>query len=470
MKRMMRVSLEAEANPGLTGKVRDLWEWWSQWQHRSINRRIFAAMVTVASLTVIVKLAAAIKEVVTAYRFGTSDYLDAFLIACILPQFGANLIGGSLNAALIPAYIQMQERHGRDEAQRLLSSVMVLTTCVLLGVCLLMALMAPYILPILASGFEDEKLALTQSIYYLMLSTLVLSGVSTIWGAVLNAHHRFALVALVPMITSIVTILALTVSPGRWSSYVLAIGAVAGALLEIVALGLGLSRTNISIIPRWSGISPDIKQVMGQYLPMIAASFLMGGAGVVTQAMAAGLDSGSVAALGYGNKVVNLIVGIGAVAVSTAVLPHFSKMVALKDWTGLRHTLATYTRVLVLASVSVTLVLICFSEPLVALLFERGAFSRKDTHLVSQVQTMFLLQIPPYIAGMLFVRLISALKSNQAMLWGNLINLTVCIALGAILMPIMGVAGIALATSIMCMVSFGYLMTVALCVLRRQVA
>src|SRR5678815_3895548 len=81
--------------------------WWSTWQERSVNRRIFSAMVTVGGFTTLVKLVAAAKEMAIAYQFGTSDELDAFLIALLLPAFAVTLIGGSLNAALIPTYIQV---------------------------------------------------------------------------------------------------------------------------------------------------------------------------------------------------------------------------------------------------------------------------------------------------------------------------------------------------------------------------
>src|SRR5206468_5149600 len=100
---------------------------WSTWQDRSVNRRILAAMVTVGGFTAMVKLAAVAKEMAIAYQFGTGNELDAFLIAFLLPQFAINLIGGSLNAALIPTYIQVREQEGQGAAQRLLSSVMVLS-------------------------------------------------------------------------------------------------------------------------------------------------------------------------------------------------------------------------------------------------------------------------------------------------------------------------------------------------------
>ncbi len=452
----------------MKGTVQIGLDWWGAWQKRSVNTSIFSAMVTVGGITLCVKLAAGVKDVVIAMQFGTSDGLDAFLIAFVLPAFAINLIGGSLNAALIPTYIQVQEQEGTQAAQDLLSSVMVWTIGVLVALSVLLAITSPYLLPLMGSGFTADKLALVQSLYYLMLPTLVLSGVATIWSALLNACNRFALAAIVPMATSLVTVLIVVGMAEQWDSYTIALGMVVGALVETAVLGWGLSQEGVSLVPRWHGASPAVKQVLGQYVPMVAGAFLMGGANLVSQSMAAMLSPGSVSALSYGSKVTNLMLGVGALAVSTAVLPHFSRMVALRDWRGLRHTLLTYSRWLLLGTLPVTLALIYYSEPVIALVFQRGAFAAADTQLVGQIQAMYLLQVPLYVVSMLFVRLISALKANQLFMWGNAINLSMCILLTYVLMQQFGVAGIALATSLMYLASAGYLAFFSLRLLKKQ--
>ncbi len=444
--------------------------WWSTWQERSVNRRIFAAMITVGGLTVLVKLAAVAKEIAVAYQFGTSDDLDAFLIAFLLPQFAITIIGGSFNSALIPTYIQVREQEGQRAAQRVLSSVMILSVSFLVALSALLALAASSILPLVASGFADEKLALTHSLYYALLSTLVFSGVATTWGAILNAENRFVLAAVVPVATPIVTVTLVVALAEHWGSYALVGGAVGGALIETCFLGWGLIRAGVSLVPRWCGTSPAVKQVLGQYAPMVASAFLMSGTSVVTQSMATMLDPGSVSVLAYGSKVTNLILGIGAVAVSTAVLPHFSRMVTMMDWNGLRRTLLIYSRLLLMTTLPLTLALIYFSEPVIAAFFQRGAFTAADTQLVGLVQAMCVLQLPLYVLGMLFSRVISALKANQLMLWGNAINLAMCIILSYVLMQRFGVVGIALATSLMYFISCSFLVFVSLRLIREKAA
>jgi len=160
--------------------------------------------------------------------------------------------------------------------------------------------------------------------------------------------------------------------------------------------------------------------------------------------------------LAYGSKATALLLGIGSIAVSTAVLPHFSRMVAVGDSAGVRHTLRTYTRLILLVTLPLTVILIYYSEPLVRLFLQRGAFTQADTHLVSQVQAIYLLQVPLVVLSILFVRVISALKANHLLLWGTVINLILTLVFNYIFLQWFQVVGIALATSLMFLISTGY--------------
>ncbi|MEP7152707.1 MAG: lipid II flippase MurJ [Nitrospira sp.] len=442
--------------------------WWHKWRDSSVNKRIFAAMLTVGGLTLVVKVAAAAKELVVAYQFGTSDALDAFLMASLLPQFVVELIGGALNAALIPTYVQVREQEGREAAQRLLSSIMMSSIVLVMAASVLLMLLAAYVLPLLASGFSPDKLALTRRLYLLLLPMLLFCGLATVWNAVLNAGERVALGAVMPMVTSLLTVLLLLGVGERYGIRVLAVATVVGMAVEALLLGWGLSRQGVSIVPRWCGVSPAVRQVFRQYAPAVAASFLMGSTGLIAQSMAAMLGPGSVSALAYGSKATFLFCGIGAVAVSTSVLPHFSRMVAVGDVTGVRHTLKTYARLILVVTIPLTGLLIYFSEPLIKLFLQRGAFTEGDTHIVAQVQAVYLLQVPLFVLSILLVRLISSLKANHLLLWGTVVNVILIIIFSHMFMRWFQVVGIALAISLMYLISTGYLIYAAMRLTRDQ--
>jgi len=436
----------------------------------SINRRIFKAMLTVGALSAIVKLAATLKEVALARCFGANDQLDAFLVAFLLPAVVMNIAAGSFNAALIPTYIEVRERDGRDAADQLFASVMVWTLALLVVIAITMAMAAPLLLSLLGSGFSPEKLALTERLFLLLLPALPFVGLFVTWAAVLNAGERFAFAAIAPALTPIAMIAIIIMAGNRWGIHAVVAAQLIGVVLEGTLLAIALRRQGVSFVPRWHGFSPAMRQVMRQYVPMIAAGSLMSSTMLVDQAMAAALGAGSVAVLNYGNKTSAAIAGIGSVAVTTAVLPHFSRMAAARDWSGVRHSLKVYTRLVLLVSAVATVVLVLLSQPIIRVLFERGAFTADDTLQVAAVQRLYILQLPVYLAGLLYVRLLSALKANHILMAGTLISFALNLGLDYLLMRWLGVAGIALATSLVYAAAFTFLVLMTFRVLKRAEA
>ncbi|HLJ28096.1 MAG TPA: murein biosynthesis integral membrane protein MurJ [Candidatus Angelobacter sp.] len=425
----------------------------------STNRRIFRAAVIVGALTVLAKVGTAVKDLLVARYFGRSDSLDAFLIAYLVPSFAMSLAMGALVVAFVPVFVKVRQKEGLDSAQKLFSSMMFLTAMVLVPVVILLALLAPYYLPYLGSSFSAAKLRLTRELLYLLLPFVLFGGGAAFVSAVLNAGERFALAAATPLVTPLVIIGFLELGPERWGAFSLAAGVVLGSFLEAVLVLRALKSHGLQPTILWNGLDANLRSVLSQCAPMLAGSFLMCGTGVVDQSMAAMLTGGSVAALSYGNKIVTGFLAVGAVAMSTAVLPYFSKMAAENDWNGCRHTLKRYSTLLALVTVPSTALLMVFSKPLVRLLFQRGAFTSADTDLVSWIQICYAIQIPFYICSILFVRFLSAIRRNDLVMYGAVINLVLDIVLNVVLMKVLGIAGIALSTSIVLMVSFLFLST-----------
>jgi putative peptidoglycan lipid II flippase len=425
---------------------------WRKLTTGSVSRQIFGAAATVALLTALVKAVTVGRELVVAWRFGVSDALDAYLIALLLPSFIINVIAGSFNAAFTPTFIRVREQEGEREAQKLFSSVTVWSLGLLFVTTLLMAATAPLYLPLIASGFSREKLDLTFRLLLMVAPVVMLGGMVVIWASVLNAGRRFALAALSPVLTPAISLLFLLAFKG-WGIYALVVGLVSGAVLEMIILAAALKLQGIHLLPRWYGADAHLRQVARQYGPMIAAAFFMIGANLVDQSMAAMLSPGSVAALNYGSRVVALPIGLAATALSTAMTPYFSSMVARSDWAGIRHTLKRYLWLIFILSVPLTVLLFLFSEPLVRLLFQRGSFTGADTYTVARVQAFYALQLPFYLAGIVGVRLMSSLLMNNLIFRISAFNLFSDIVLNAILFRYLGVAGIALATSIVYFIS-----------------
>jgi putative peptidoglycan lipid II flippase len=414
----------------------------------SLNRKILRTAIVVGLLTLLVKTGTTAKELVVAGTFGRSDAVDAFLIAFLLPGFVLGLLGGAFASAIIPALVEAREKRGPDAAQQLFSSAMLTNIVALVAMAMLLGLVAPFYLPYIASGFSPAKLHLTRQLLYVLLPFVLFNGLVGCASAVLNAGEKFALPAMVPLVTPLLTILFIVLGAARFGAFVLAGGLTIGSAIEAALLARIVHSHGMSLRLRWGGFTPEVRRLIGQYVPMLAGTFLMSSTGVVDQSMAAILPAGSVAALGYGNKVISLLLIIGAGSLGTAIFPHLSKVLAQNDWGQCRHTLKRYLVLAVLVTVPLTALLIAFSRPLVGLLYQRGAFTAVDADLVSKVQVGYALQIPFYVCGLLLVRFLSAVRRNDVLMYASGINLVLDIVLNLVLMRRWGVAGIALSTSL----------------------
>ncbi|MBZ5523432.1 MAG: polysaccharide biosynthesis C-terminal domain-containing protein [Acidobacteriia bacterium] len=434
----------------------------------STNRKIFRAALIIGILGLVARGASTVKELIVARAFGRSDALDAFLIAFLLPSFVVGIAMSSLASALVPTFVETRQNKGLEASQNLLSSTLIIVMLALIVIALFLGLLAPYYLPYLGSSFPAAKLRLTRELLYLLLPFVIFNGIATCAATILNAEEKFAIPSLAPLITALLTILFIEIGAGRWGVFALCAGVVGGSFLEAALLIQALRSRGIRLRLRWNGFEPGVRRVLGQYTHMLAAAILMGGTSVVDQSMAAMLPGGSVAALGYANRIVSVAMGVGAGALSTAVLPYFSSMVAQNDWNGCRHTLKRYSIMVSSIAVPLTLCLMVFSKPLVRLLYQRGAFTSADTELVSWVQICYAIQIPFFVLGTLFVRFLSSVQRSHVLLYSAGINLVLDIVLNIILMRRWGVAGIALSTSIFFIVSFLFVSIYSVNLLARQ--
>ncbi len=440
---------------------------WKRFTTGSTNRQVFRAATLILFLTSFAKLAAVAKELLVARRFGTGATIEAFLVAVLIPMMAINIISNSLSIALIPTYINVRERNGKEAAQRLLSGITVWGLFLLSAVTLLIIVTSKLYLPWIASGFNQTKLDLTFHLLLIVSPLIVLSGIANIWGAILNAGERFALVALAPIITPSVTVFVLLFVV-RYSIMALPIGMVLGAAMEMILLGVALRLRGISLRPRWHELNADLRLVAHQFGPRVGASILRSGSVVVDRSLAATLPAGSVAALNYGDRVVITLLTVIGAALGSAITPYYSKMIANRDWRGVQHTLKRYLLFLFLGSIPIVILIFFLSVPIVQVIFQRGSFRAKDTQVVSQIQALYALQIPFYLGNVLVSRLLSSFLASQVTMWAAAINLGLNIVLDITFIRLLGVPGIALATSCASVFTFCFLSYHTVQILRRR--
>jgi len=350
-----------------------------------------ASIVMVAfSLSRLLGLA---RDVVIAGEFGTGMEMDAYRVAFRVPDLLFQLMaGGALASAFIPTFTGYLARGDRPGAWRLSSSIINLLLVILTLAAIAAAVAAPWLIQhVIAPGFEAEKLALTVDLMRVMLVSTVVFGVSGVVMGALNAHQHFLLPAIAPMAYNLAIIggaLFLVPSIGVMG---LAVGVVAGSVLHLLIQVPGLMVIGARYTPRLTvrdrGVI-EVSRLMGPRvlgLAVVQINFL------VNTNLASHMSEGVVSAINYAWLLMLLPQGVLAQAVATAAFPTFSEQVARGERAAMRSALAATLRAVFALSLPAAVGLIVLRKPLVALLFERGAFDQTSTELVAWALLFFAL-------------------------------------------------------------------------------
>ncbi len=390
----------------------------------------------------------ALKEVASAAVFGVGNELDTFNIAFTIASFFITITAGAIQIAQIPVYLETKQQQGKEAAQQLICITFTYFLLALFIIGISLYFLFPYVLPLIVKGFDVSKIETTQKIFYLLIPLIVLSSIILFITAILNAEEEFKFTALSPGWTGVSSILALILLGKAIGVYALVVGVIGGAIFELTFLIFLLHKFELKLHLTWEKNNKIIWRVARATAPIVLAFILSGVMPIIDQSFAANLSNGDVAALGFGYRVISLYVTLFAAAVGTTVLPHFSKLASEKDWTGLQQAFYGSLKKFIwpVCFVSSGLVII-FSEPIVRILFQRGAFTLQATKTVAAIQSMYALQLPAYVTVYVSFRLLSAINKNYYIIWIAVVSLTACCICDYIFSRFWGVNGIALAVS-----------------------
>lgn len=409
------------------------------------HHAIAKGMAWIALFAFLGKLAGAAKEMAIAYRYGVSAEVDAYLFVFNLVSLPVGVWFSVLTVVLVPLVARIrQTASGELPGFR----------AELLGFALLFGAVLAFILwlglPLLLRSSWAGLPVATATMAVNMVPTLVLLAplgvLISLFSAWMLAAGRHAN-TLLESVPALVILLALLAFPGGGAEP-LVWGTLAGFGFHLFSLAVPLGRCGEVDAPRFKRDSSPWSAFWHGFGVMLAGQVLMSFTGIIDQFFAAHLGTGAIATLSYANRVLALILGMGAMAVSRATLPIFSRAQAQGEKHV--HRVATYWVTLLFALGVVSMIVSWWLAPLgVKILFERGAFTAQDTIVVAQVLRWGLTQLPFYFSGIVLVSLLASQGRHRTIAIGAGVNLLVKLAAMVILIPYFGINGIALSTSVM---------------------
>lgn len=416
------------------------------------HRRIASGAALIGLLMVVAKLFVAAREMAIAWRYGISATVDAYQLALTITTWLPMMLAGVIALVLVPRLVALRDRPP-DRVQlvgELNGSVMVLG----IGLAALTWLAAPAASVLLTSGGNAETARLTQMMARQMAPIALFMVMAGYLSARLQARERFAY-SVTEAIPAFAIALLVLLPLGRSGPMALIAGTLIGYLLQLLVLG---GMTHKSDPPlgamRLRHRSAEWRSLYGGVLLMGLGQLLITATIPIDQGFAARLGEGSVATLGYANRIVTLFSGLATIVAGRALLPVLSGAIADGDLAlGRRHALQWSIFLCAGATIG-SVILWAVTPEIVRLLFQRGAFTSAASAEVTSVLRWGLIQLPFYFAGIGLVQWYAATGRFRALLMVTVVALTFKIPLNAILAPRLGVQGIMVSTAAMYFVTF----------------
>lgn len=431
-------------------------------QKETENTRVVKAAWVVGLATLLSRVFGFVRDVVVAGFFGAGLATDAFFVAFRIPNLLRRLFAeGSLTIAFVPVFTEYLKKRSKEEAIELASVAFTLLSAILALVSVAGILLSPWIVMVMAPGFVDipDKYELTVFLTRLMFPYIFFISLVALCMGILNSLRHFAAPALAPVILNICMIASVFALRGLFAEPILslAVGVMAGGILQLAMQFPFLLKMGARLKPNFRFNHPGVRRIGLLMLPAVFGAAVYQANVFIGTILASLLPGGSVSYLYYADRVVELPLGVFAIAVGTAALPSFSEQVADGDYEKLKKTISFSLRVILFVTIPAMMALIILRVPIISVLFQRGQFDVASTIPTARALLYYAVGLWAFSCIRVIVSAFYALQDTRTPVKVAVAALIVNIVMSVALMFPMKHSGLALATSIASAVNIGVL-------------
>lgn len=404
-----------------------------------------------------------VREAVQAALFGASRLTDAFLVAYNVPEMIQTVF---FSGVLSNFFVPVITRYRAAELNTVFSLALTAAFVIALTLAAGCYLAAPAILTLAAPGLSGDDHHLAVFLFRLMLPMLVLHCLLAVVKGTLNSLEHYAMPEYAGVFFNVVMIgCALSLS-GSCGISSLAVGVVAGSLVQLAVQIPALARLGLRYRPSLAFHHPALREMGGLALGAFIATAVVPLNACIARALASTLAEGSISALAYAFRIFLLPVSLFAVPVYTVLLTELSAVQRSEGViraTGRRHLQFSQTdgaepafkdkataglSLLFAVALPATAVVVGLATPLTRLLYQRGQFTPEDVTLTSQALMAYGVGIVGYGTSQVMVRLFNATKDTRTPALVGLASVGLNALGGWLLMQVWGHWGIALMISL----------------------
>lgn len=406
------------------------------------------AVGAVAFLTVVSKILGFLREASLAAVFGATSDTDALLVAQTIPYLLFSTVSYALTTTFIPVYSQIREEQGDEAGSRFASTAI---WAVLTVGAILVAfgeISAGSLVRLVAPGFDSATAELTTYLSRIILPMMVFQLLSGILTGILQANGQFSIPMAAGLLQNVSIIASIVVLGSSYGIAAVAVGTLVGATLSTLVKIPGLRLTGFRWMSTFDRHNPGVKRVAVLMLPAIV------GAGVgelntlVDRILASRLPEGSVSALNYANRLMQLAPSIIGTSLITVIYPTLATMAARSDRSSLSKGLAEALGLVNFMLIPIAAGVLVLREPFVRIVFERGEFDATATDETAWALLFLSFGIAVFTMRDLVNRAFFALQDTTTPMMLGIAAVSVNIVLNLLFVGPLRQGGLALATVI----------------------
>lgn len=411
-------------------------------------KKIAWVSILVTVVIILSKISGFIRDVALAYAFGTSLESDSFVLAIsVVGVF--SILFMSTTIAFMPVYKLLSQKQDRTELNDFISN----TYCSIGIITIILSIVgwnfSKIVVNIMAPGFSGESFVLASDLTKILMFSIPFTFFSTIGCQQLRGEDYFIAPAAIAIpLNTIITISLLYTSndlgiePVAWA-YVI------GTFIQFIWIWLLIKKKTTYKFRFLINLKNNgLQHVIVLTFPILLGNAIQTINTVVDKILASDLEAGSMAALSFSNKLAVFIIGIISLGAGNVCYAKMSELGANNKIDELRSFLKVTINLLNFFVVPATVGLIVLSEPIVQTVFEYGAFDVSSREMTAIALVFYSIGLVGYSLREMISRAFYSLQDSATPMINGIISVFVNIVGNIILVKIMGIGGLALATSI----------------------
>jgi putative peptidoglycan lipid II flippase len=411
--------------------------------------RLMSGFLTVGFWTMLSRILGFVRDIMIASYLGAGPVAEAFLIAFSLPNmFRRFFAEGAFNMAFVPMF--SKKLQGDEDATSFARDAFAGLASILIVFTVFATIAMPWLVIAMASGFmADERFDLAVDFGRVAFPYILFISLAALLSGVLNATGRFAAAAAAPVLLNILLVSAMFLATrmGWPIGTTLAWAVPFAGIAQLGLVWIAAARAGFRLIPRRPRMTPDLKR-----LAIIAAPAALAG-GVVQVNLLIGRQvasffDGAIAWLNYADRLYQLPLGVVGIAIGVVLLPDLSRRLRADDTVGGRNAFNRAGEICLALTIPSAVALMIIPVPLIAVLFQRGAFGPEDTAATAAALAIYGLGLPAFVLQKVLQPLFFARENTKSPFYYALVSMLVNAVLAFGLAPFIGYLAAAVGTTL----------------------